>query len=380
MTDPRQRVSSASGDVDFGVYFDPTKTTSGQRFFAGLCRALAGEARPLAERPRAILFNVSAPFTTILAARLAGQAIVLRIDGLYFDRLSPGFIATFSWPLRWLLRLGLRFPRWHDALAGLANLVNQNYTAFLRILLADRVVYQSQFSRRVHERYFPRKRADVIVNGARYSAGDERPADGSIRLLTIFDEWKPAKRVSDLCEFVEWARESRGVPLTLTILGYTGKVPAGTSERAKAIIESASYVRRLPRFGEFEGEVRTALLDSDIYMTFTYRDPCPNVVVEAMAHGLPVVAMTSGGVEDIVRDAGALVPADDFATGFFSDHRFGNGFPPVDRELVLQAVQRVMPALREFRARVERRFAEELDLDVVAERYARVLRGAARRG
>jgi glycosyltransferase involved in cell wall biosynthesis len=364
---------------DFGVYFDPAKTTSGQRFFAGLSRALAGEALPLAARPSAILFNVSAPLTTILAARLAGQAVVLRIDGLYFDRLSAAFIATFRWPMRWLLCLGLRFPRWHDALAGFANLVNQNYTAFLRILLADRVVYQSQFSRRVHERYFPHKRSDVIVNGARYCGGNSRPADGSIRLVTVFDEWKPAKRVSDLCEFVQWARDVKGVALTLTVLGYTGKVPAGTSERVKAIIESAPYVTRLPRFAELEGAVRSALLDSDVYLTFTYRDPCPNAVVEAMAHGLPVVAIASGGIEDIVRDAGVLIAGDDFANGFFSDHRFGNDFPPVDRELVLQAVQQVMAANAAFRVKVERRFAEELGLDTVAERYARVLRAAGRR-
>jgi glycosyltransferase involved in cell wall biosynthesis len=363
----------------FGVYFDPTKTTSGQRFFAGLCRALADEARPLAERPRAVLFNVSAPLRKIIAARLAGQSIVLRIDGLYFDRLSRDFIDTFSAPLRWLLELGLSNARWHDTLASFANLVNQNYTAFTRIVLADRVVYQSRFSRHVHERYFPRKPATIIVNGARYRGGRHRAPDGTIRLITIFDEWKPAKRVGELCEFVHWAREARHLPVTLTILGYSGKLPAGTTDRAKEILESAPYVTRLPKFTELDGDVRTALLESDIYLTFTYRDPCPNAVVEAMAHGLPVVAIASGGVEDIVRDAGVLVPADDFENGFFSDHRFGSDFPPIDYELVLEGVRRVMASMAEFRARVQRRFAEELELHEVAERYARVLREQAAR-
>jgi glycosyltransferase involved in cell wall biosynthesis len=361
----------------FGVYFDPAKTTSGQRFFAGLYRALGAEARPLAQRPRAVLFNVSAPLSKILVARLSGQTIVLRIDGLYFDRLSPAFIATFARPIMGLLRLGLKFPRLHEALAGFANLVNQNYTAFLRILLAHRVIYQSRFSQRVHARYFPRKQSEIIVNGARYCGGERRRADGSIRLITIFDEWKPAKRIGDVCEFVSWARESRGLPVTLTILGYTGRVPAGFTQKAKDVIESAPYIRRLPPFVGFEGEVRSALLESDIYVTFTYRDPCPNAVVEAMAHGLPVVAIASGGVEDIVRDAGVLVPADDFERGFFSDHRFGSDFPPIDYELVMGAVQSVMAAMGQFRETVKRRFAEELDLDIVAERYARVLRAAA---
>jgi glycosyltransferase involved in cell wall biosynthesis len=361
----------------FGVYFDPTKTTSGQRFFAGLCRALARDAIALSERPKVVLFNVSAPLTALIAARLSRQTIVLRVDGLYFDRLSPAFLARFSWPLRRILGLGLRYPRLHDVLASAANFIDQNYTAFARILLAHHVVYQSRFSKLVHERYFPRKRADVIVNGAVYSGQEPRIPDGTIRLVTVYDEWKPAKRIGDVLAFVRWAREVKAAPVTLTVLGYTGQTPAGTPAWVKDALESAGYVTSLPRFREFDGAVREALLASDIYVTFTYRDPCPNAVVEAMAHGLPVVALASGGVEDIVRDAGSLLPVDDFADGFFSDHRFGNDFPPIDYEGVFAGIGSVMRALAAFRARVKQRFLAELDLDRVAERYATVLRALA---
>jgi glycosyltransferase involved in cell wall biosynthesis len=361
----------------FGIYFDPTKTTSGQRFFAGLCRALSQEARALSEGPKVVLFNVSAPLSALIGARIARQTIVLRVDGLYFDRLSPAFVGRFRWPLRSLLRLGLRYPRLHDRLAGVANFLDQNYPAFARILLAHHVVYQSRFSKLVHERYFPRKPADVIVNGAVYSGQEPRVPDGTIRLVTVYDEWKPAKRIGDVLAFVRWAREVKAAPVTLTVLGYTGHTPVGTAPWVKEALDSADYVTTLPRFREFDGAVREALLASDVYLTFTYRDPCPNAVVEAMAHGLPVVALASGGVEDIVRDAGVLLPADDFADGFFSDHRFGSRFPSIDHEAVFDAVGTVMRALNPFRDRVKARFLGELDLQRVAERYARVLRGLA---
>jgi glycosyltransferase involved in cell wall biosynthesis len=366
----------------FGVYFDASKSTSGQRFFAALCERLAEESAPLEENPEAVLFNVSAPFGEILRAKLKRQRIVLRIDGLYFDRLSRPFLSTFSRPVNRLLSLGMRYRGVHDALASLANLLNENYSAFARILLADRVVYQSQFSRVVHERYFRSKPFDVIVNGSDFSANDAPvPVKrDTIRLVTIYDEWKPAKRVDSVVEFVRWANENNKAAIQLTILGYTGKTPATASASVKDIIETAPYIRTVGRFESFDGEIRRVLLDQHLYVTFSYRDPCPNTVIEAMAHGLPVVAYASGGIPDIVGDAGVLIPLDDFENGFFCCHRYENAFPPLDFAQVLGAVVEVTNNLEMYRARVERRFAADLGVSIVAERYAGVLKAVANQG
>jgi glycosyltransferase involved in cell wall biosynthesis len=363
------------------VYFDARKSTSGQRFFENLCRELEDEALPPRDRPSAMLYNVSAPIGAILKSKLVGQRVVLRIDGLYFDRLSPEFISSFSWPLRALLSLGLRYPVLHDRLAQLANLLDQNYTAFARILLADFVIYQSHFSQIVHQRYFRRKPFAVIVNGATFQGlqNSSRSLDGPIRIVAIYDDWKPAKRIADLVAFVSWANERRRAELTLTVLGYNGRMPRGASNELRAVLEGSPYIRILPRFVAFEGQFREALLQQDLHVTFTYRDPCPNTMIESMAHGLPVVAFESGGVPDIVGDAGVLLPADDFAGGFFASHRFDCKFPPVDFESALAAIRAVVAELPAYRRRVRQRFADDLGIDVVAARYADVLRRVARR-
>lgn len=362
----------------FGVFFDPTKSTSGQRFFGDLCQALATDALPLEQRPAVVLFNISVPWKLIFKAKLNRQNIVLRVDGLYCDRLCPAFLASFKWPLRSVLALGLRFAWAHDFLATVANLVNQNYGGFCRILLADWLIYQSEFSRQVHQRYFPRKPFSIIVNGSSLRTNGKKVAGSAaskeIRLVTIYDDWRPSKRMRDIVNFVQWANETKQIPIHLTIIGYTGKTPAGSPPAMKATIENSSYIRTLPRFKAFSEELSMAMTGSDLYITFSYRDSCPNVVVEAMAHGLPVVGVGSGGVPDIVGVAGALLPANDFEDGFFTAQRYEYDFPPIDFEKVLEAVQGVMANYGQYQVQVQERFKNRLGIDVVAECYATVLR------
>lgn len=362
----------------FGVFFDSTKSTSGQRFFGDLCQALSQEALTLEQRPVVVLFNISAPWKIILKAKLNRQKVVLRVDGLYCDRLCPAFLASFKWPLRAILAFGVRFTWAHDFLATVANLLNQNYGGFFRILFADLIIYQSKFSHKVHQRYFPRKPFSIIVNGSIFRTDGKgasvRAESKEIHLITIYDDWRPTKRMHDIVNFVQWANETKQIPIHLTIVGYTGKTPLGSPPDMKATIETSVYIRTLPRFKAFGDGLSKALQDSDLYLSFSYRDACPNVVVEAMAHGLPVVGIGSGGVPDIVGAAGVLLPTNDFENGFFTAQRYEHSFPSIDFEKVLEAVQMVMANYGQYQVQVRERFKNQLGIDVVAERYSTVLR------
>ena len=359
----------------FSVYHEPGTSTSGRRFFSNLAEGLSKHAVPLSDLPAAVLFNISAPLRKILTARLCGQVVVLRVDGLYADFLSPAFIATFRWPMRLLLSAALKRGGARGRLAHFANFLNENWTGFARICLANRIVYQSEFSREVHQRFFPSKPFDVIVNGSFYVGknGTHRASGDAINLVTIYDEFRPQKRMQDLVRFVEWARQVKQVPVNLAILGYTGKWPASVSAEVKRFVEGAPYIKTLPRFGSFEGEAARLLGDADMYATFTFRDSCPNAVVEAMAFGLPVLALDSGGVPDIVGDAGELIPSGDDDSDFFFSGRYECDFPPICFETVLAALLKVHADLPRYRARVRARFADQLEMSVVVSKYRRTM-------
>ena len=57
--------------------------------------------------------------------------------------------------------------------------------------------------------------------------------------------------------------------------------------------------------------VQDYLADADIYVQSSHREGLPLSVIEAMASGLPVISTDVGGMKNIVRDNGFLVPDND---------------------------------------------------------------------
>lgn len=54
----------------------------------------------------------------------------------------------------------------------------------------------------------------------------------------------------------------------------------------------------------------------DLFLNLSLNDPCPNVVIEALSSGLPVLYINSGGTPELVGNAGIALTIDTFRDAF----------------------------------------------------------------
>ena len=113
-----------------------------------------------------------------------------------------------------------------------------------------------------------------------------------------------------LCELVEAAASLRPERARLHVY-LVGDGPDGDSiERSIQAHDASSYVHLLP--GCAFDAVAVWMAAADLVTLPSYMEGCPNVVLEALASGRPVVATNVGGIPEILSDeCGRLVPPRD---------------------------------------------------------------------
>ncbi len=105
---------------------------------------------------------------------------------------------------------------------------------------------------------------------------------------------------------------------------------------------------------------------ADVLLHTKYNDPCPTVVLEALASGLPVVHSASGGVPELVGEqagVGVAAPLD-----WERDH------PPEPHDLA-EAVGRLLDRLPEAREAARARAVERFDARRWVARHREVFEG-----
>lgn len=202
---------------------------------------------------------------------------------------------------------GVGYPGW-------AGKEAERHNAPMRRLHAeaDHVIYQSEFCRESAAKFLGTSVAghDVLINPVDLEKfrPPAEPLPGSPLRLLALGTHNYAERVLSTIQCLKILRDA-GVESLLTIAGrlqWTGG-EAGVRREIERLHLGEFVILRPPFSQDEAAELYRA---HHILLHAKYLDPCPTVVIEALASGLPVVGSASGGMPELVpAECGALVPA-----------------------------------------------------------------------
>jgi len=221
-------------------------------------------------------------------------------DARVLVRLARRRRAVFVWN-----QDGVAYPAWHGP--GWER-VNDRLGRLLHD--ADHVVYQSHFCKLSADRFCGERSEgwEVLYNPVdtqRFVPARARP-NGRTLLLggNQYQRYRFETALQTLVRLPGWR---------LLVTGDLSWSPDRSRSRreGRALIAELGLADRVELSGPYTQTAAPALISrADVLLHTKVNDPCPTIVLEAMACGLPVVYSGSGGTPELVGDeAGVGLPA-----------------------------------------------------------------------
>ena len=261
------------------------------------------------------------------------------LDAWMLARLARRRGAAFVWNQN-----GVAYPGWYG---DGWELVNRPRGRLLQA--ADHVVYQSSFCKLSADRFYGRPSGpwEVLHNpvDTRLFAPEPRPSR-PLTLLLGGNQYQRYRFETAIATVAVLA----GARLLVT--GSLSWAPRAEHD-ARELVAARGLEERVELLGPYpRAEAPAILRRADILLHTKYNDPCPTIVIEAMACGLPVVYSASGGVPELVGDeAGVGIPA---PLDWERDH-------PPSPEALATAAAAVADRLEERAEAARRRAVERFD-------------------
>jgi glycosyltransferase involved in cell wall biosynthesis len=240
---------------------------------------------------------------------------------------------------------GIAYPAWAGDRTEVLN-------ARLRAVLvaATHVVYQSDFCKGAADLYLgpPSGSWEILPNAVdtdEFTPG-EPPAGGPVLLLG--GDQTQAYRLETALATLALLPEARMIVTGSSVVDVEVAARAlGVAERVEA---TGRYAQR---------DAPAVYRRAHVLLHPKVRDPCPNVVLEALASGVPVVHSASGGVPELVGDGGV---------GVASDTTWEQDVPP-SPDALAGAVRSVLANHGAYRAAARTRAVRHFDLEPWIQRH-----------
>ena len=199
---------------------------------------------------------------------------------------------------------GVAYPAWADR--GWAAL---NATMRVALQHADYVIYQSQFCRDSAARFLgpvaaPSEVLPNCVDTSRFHPPEMPVPDAPWTLLAAGSHEQRDRVLRALETLAELRR--RGQPVRLIIAGPL-RWPDSAADVRQTIdrLGIGPEVELVPPYSQ--ATAPELFRRTHVLLHLKYKDPCPTVVLEALASGVPVVGSRSGGLPELLDDDGGIL-------------------------------------------------------------------------
>jgi glycosyltransferase involved in cell wall biosynthesis len=243
---------------------------------------------------------------------------------------------------------GVAYPGWAGRKTDSLNRANR-----FALEAAAHILYQSEFSKRSADAFVgaPRAPWEVLYNAVdveRFIPAEAPHGDGPVLLLG--GDQTQAYRLELALRTLALLPEAR-----LLVSGRLVSDP-------RPLVDELGLRGRVELMGRYAQREAPGLYQrAHVLLHTKVLDPCPSVVIEALACGLPVVYPKSGGTVELVGDdAGIGVP---------HQESWERDQPP-SPEAMAEAVTRVLRERDRYAAAARRRAVERFALDPWLDRHA----------
>jgi glycosyltransferase involved in cell wall biosynthesis len=246
---------------------------------------------------------------------------------------------------------GVGYPGWAGERTEAVNRMLRR-----ALLAADHVLYQSTFCKRSADLFLgePHGSWEILPNAVdvdRFTPANTPPGDGPVLLLGG-DQTQAYRLELALRTLAALLPEEPDARLLVT-----GRLVSDPDE----LLDQLGIRNRVEFLGRYPQRDAPAIYRlAHLLLHTKVNDPCPSVVLEAMASGLPVVYPASGGTVELVgTEAGIGVPHPD---------TFERDEPP-SPEAMAQAVVAALASRESFAAGARRLAVERFPLDAWLDRH-----------
>ena len=179
---------------------------------------------------------------------------------------------------------------------------------------ADAVIFQSNFNKKLTEKWFGVHKNSFVVHNAflETSSLDKtfKELHRGLEIWSCASSWRPHKR---LIENVRYYLENAPQDSVFIIAG-TGFTTEDRSN-IKDLVSSQKYdvtSKNIVFYGELQyNKLKDLYAASSTFVHLAYLDHCPNVVVDAVAHGCHIICSSTGGTKEVVTK-GTVIQEEDW--------------------------------------------------------------------